>query len=99
MISKFPLVLAMVAVMRTASATPSPRSPTNSTHGHSDTVDYLIVGGGPAGMVVAEQLTRNPDVKVILLEAGPDPSLDPLVYSTSILISQRRLKNLSRILT
>ncbi|KAJ0107117.1 hypothetical protein J7T55_014647 [Diaporthe amygdali] len=34
---------------------------------------YLVVGGGPAGYVVAEQLSRNPQVNVTLLEAGPDP--------------------------
>lgn len=33
---------------------------------------YLIVGGGPAGYVVAEQLSQNPQVNVTLLEAGPD---------------------------
>lgn len=48
-----------------------------------DDPDYLIVGGGPAGLVIAEELTRNPYVRVVLLEAGPDPSLDPAVTSMS----------------
>ena len=44
--------------------------------------DYVLVGAGPAGLVLAEYLTRMPDVKVVLLEAGPDSSTDPLVTST-----------------
>ncbi|KAJ8121867.1 hypothetical protein O1611_g9989 [Lasiodiplodia mahajangana] len=33
-------------------------------------VDYVIVGAGPAGLVLAEQLTQKEDVSVVLLEAG-----------------------------
>jgi choline dehydrogenase len=43
---------------------------------------YVIVGGGPAGFVVAEYLSRNPKVSVTLLEAGPSGADETVINGT-----------------
>src|SRR6476660_3236438 len=35
------------------------------------TFDYVVVGGGTAGAIVAARLSEDPDVSVCLFEAGP----------------------------
>ncbi|KAH7355241.1 putative choline dehydrogenase [Rhexocercosporidium sp. MPI-PUGE-AT-0058] len=41
--------------------------------------DYLIIGGGTAGLVVAARLSENPNIHVGVLEAGPAAFDEPLI--------------------
>jgi choline dehydrogenase len=38
---------------------------------HENTYDYVVIGGGTAGSVIASRLTENPDVTVAVIEGGP----------------------------
>ena len=57
-----------------------------------DTYDYIIVGGGASGLTVANRLTENPDINVLVLEAGPadeyEEHIQIPVFATSGVISR-----------
>lgn len=42
-------------------------------------LDYVVVGGGAAGLLLAARLTEDPEVQVLVLEAGEDLTADPRV--------------------
>lgn len=41
--------------------------------------DYVIVGGGTAGLVLANRLSELPEVSVLVIEGGPDDRDHPEV--------------------
>lgn len=45
----------------------------------TETCDYLVIGGGTAGCIMAARLSEDPANRVILLEAGP-PDTDPWIH-------------------
>lgn len=42
-------------------------------------VDYIIIGGGTSGLVVANRLSEDANTQVLVLEAGKDLTSDPRV--------------------
>ncbi len=46
--------------------------------------DYVIVGAGSAGCVLASRLTENPDIRVLVLEAGPPDTADEIHIPAAI---------------
>jgi len=49
-----------------------------SVHNLNKKYDFIIIGGGPAGCVLARRLVDTGKVSVLLLEAGPNDN-HPLI--------------------
>jgi len=74
-----PLLFVAAAVIPFALAQSSGVT-SNPSAAAGKTFDYIVVGGGLAGITVAARLTENPAITVLLVEAGADDRTDPRVY-------------------
>ncbi|KAK8247512.1 choline dehydrogenase [Phyllosticta capitalensis] len=71
------LLLLLCTALSYATASP----PTSTTFNH--TFDFVIVGGGTAGLVLANRLSANASVRVAVIEAGGSVQGDPRVLNTT----------------
>ncbi|CAE6364331.1 unnamed protein product [Rhizoctonia solani] len=74
------LVWSALALLGTASGSVLPRSlTTDGASFASQTYDYVVVGGGTAGLALAARLAENSSVTVGVIEAGQYIVDDPLI--------------------
>jgi len=50
----------------------------------SEYFDYIIVGGGTSGLVVAHRLTEDADVRVLVIEAGAEKRNEPALQTPGL---------------
>ncbi|KAJ7207349.1 hypothetical protein C8J57DRAFT_1070989 [Mycena rebaudengoi] len=77
--------LALLALAASSSAFPNLEKrisgvKTSPTGIDGQTFDYIVVGGGLAGMTVAARLAENPAMTVLIIEAGADDRTNPKIY-------------------
>lgn len=70
----FTLSAICLALRSLAAVTSSPADASGKTF------DYIVIGAGLTGTTVAARLAENPNITILLVEAGSDNRKDPRVY-------------------
>nr|AYV88989.1 glucose dehydrogenase [Tetranychus truncatus] len=57
----------------------------------NETYDYIIVGGGSAGATLAARLSENPNIRILLLEAGGEENILSTIPIAAFLLQKSTL--------